>query len=151
MSFASSTTNLPASTTSSINWVIGQSPVGTVITYNIPATDFDPDIALNFPYYLSAGVWSVSPVFVVTSSNDDMLLTEIIIKITGSSATSFIQNFYYGADNDVLDGLTFTQSTSATIYVVDEEVNPIITTLTTLYTATTNAALSGYIQYIRIA
>jgi len=151
MSYASSTTDLPALTIASTNWIAGQSTVGTVFTDIIPATEFDPDIALNFPYNLSAGVWSISPVIVITSSNDDMLLTEIVIKITGSSTTSFIQNFYYGADNDVLDGLTFTQSTSATIYVVDSEVNPIITTITTLYTATTNASISGYIQYIRIA
>jgi hypothetical protein len=151
MSFASSTTNLPAQNFESINWVVGQSPVGTVLTYSIPVTEFEPDIALSFPYNLSAGVWSISPVFVITSSNDDMLLTDIIIKITGTATTSFIQNFYYGADNDVLDDLTFTQSTSATIYVADDEVNPVTTTLTTLYTATTNASISGYIQYVRIA
>lgn len=151
MSLASTTTNLPALTIASTNWIAGQSPIGTVFNFEITDEAIPTNELFTYRFNLSAGVWSITPNVIITSTNDDMLFASMVISQTNSTINNYVQTFYYGTANNIEADLTFTQTTSFIVYISDEEVSPLTTGVALAYTASSDATISGYIQYIRIA
>jgi hypothetical protein len=133
-------------------WVVGQSPIGAILTIGLPTTNVTSNVGVTELQSLCEGVWAITSQYTTESTADGTTIELISVTIDTAAAGQqpYTQDFYY--NNIVLDNTeTLDMFTTAIVPVTNAE-NPLqISYVLVWAVGASDPTVTGTITCIRIA